>query len=102
MQKRSKEEEIKKMHVEKWRDAQLLNGISFQGHDSYSAGSDECCNLYHLPWLLPLLVCACVHSCSICVYVRVGGLEWPQTVMIINMIINNINVRYVYPGEMMY
>lgn len=24
-----------------------------------------------------------------------GGLEWPQTVMIINMIINNIKVRYV-------
>lgn len=30
------------------------------------------------------------------------GLEWPQTVMIINTIINSIKVKYVYSREMMY
>lgn len=45
----------------------------------------------------------CVYICAslcVCVCVRGRGLEGPQTVMIINMIINNIKVKYVYPGEM--
>lgn len=48
-------------------------------------------------YILYVLVCVCTHE-SACTWG--WGLEAPQTVMIINMIINNIKVKYVYPGEM--